>query len=439
MRHYLGPSFKSNTLVEIEDPIAPSPQCRSAGENATILGVINVAILHPIDPAGHVPSGIDAFIRGILKFAPPDIHYTLFGATSDPVARPPGKLAKVVLGERAIEYWPLVTMGAKAERGLVPLTIRYMQSLLAARKQGLLAHCNVLDFHRIEPSFLFSADPRPKNVLLHQDMSVIRDANSDILWRHAPWLYEWLERRAFSRMRKIFAVRQSAVQRYRQRYPEFAHRFAFIPTWVDSTVFVPSPSDSRRESTRAALRRQIGMPPDAPLLVFVGRLDQQKDPLLLIESLKLSVETVPTLHLAVVGDGVLRSRVEEAVGAHQLAAQVHFLGVRPPLEIAEILRAADQYVLCSAYEGMPIALLEALATGLPVVCTDVGEVRLVVHDSINGQISAAREPRSFADAILKGLSRADAMRGAACEQAVSKYRPEPVLENIYANHRSQGA
>lgn len=401
--------------------------------------MIHVAILHPIDPAGHVPSGIDAFIRGVLKFAPQDIHYTLFGATSDPVARPAGKLAKVVLGERTIEYWPLVTMGAKAERGLVPLTLRYMYALLGARRRGLLAPCNVLDFHRIEPSFLFSADPRPQNILLHQDMSVIRDANSDILWRHAPWLYEGLERRAFSGMRRIFAVRQSAVQRYRGLYPDFADRFAFIPTWVDSTVFVPSPSESSRESTRAALRHRIGMPPGAPLLVFVGRLDQQKDPLLLIESLRLAVAATPNLHLAIVGDGALRSRVEEAVRARGLAAHVHFLGVRPPLEIAEILRAADVYVLSSAYEGMPIALLEALATGLPVVSTDVGEVRLIVRDGVNGQISTVREPRSFADAILSVLSRTEALRGAPCELAVSQYRPEPVLENIYANHRLQGA
>src|ERR1700688_2154181 len=105
--------------------IASAPQ---RADNATIIQMLNVAILHPIDPAGHVPSGIDAFIRGVLKFAPPDIHYTLFGATSDPVARPPGKIAKIVLGERAIEYWPLVTMGARAERGLVPLTIRYMHA-----------------------------------------------------------------------------------------------------------------------------------------------------------------------------------------------------------------------------------------------------------------------------------------------------------------------
>jgi len=400
--------------------------------------VINVAILHPIDPAGHVPSGIDAFIRGILKFAPLDIRYTLFGATSDPVARPAGRLARVMLGGREVEYWPLVTMGAKAERSVVPLTVRYMDALRRARNQGLLTPCTALDFHRIEPSFLFSDDPRPKNILLHQDMSVIRDANSDILWRHAPWLYERLERRAFSGMRKIFTVRQSAVRRYRELYPEFADRFAFIPTWVDSTVFVPSPSDARRESSRTAFRREIGMPSDAPLLVFVGRLDQQKDPLLLIESLKLSVARVPNLHLAIVGDGVLRTRVQASVHASRLGDQVHFLGVRPPPEIAEILRAADVYVLCSAYEGMPIAMLEALATGLPVVSTDVGEVRLVVQEGVNGHISATRDAASFAAAILEGLKGADRSRGAPCEEAVSKYRPEPVLENIYANHRLQG-
>jgi len=174
------------------------------------------------------------------------------------------------------------------------------------------------------------------------------------------------------------------------------------------------------------------------LLVFVGRLDQQKDPLLLIESMKLSVAAVPNLHLAVVGDGVLRSRMQEAVRVSRLTAQVHFLGVRPAPEIADILRAADLYVLCSAYEGMPIAMLEALATGTPVVSTDVGEVRLIVHDGINGQISAARDPRSFADAILRALNCTEIWRGAACEQAVSQYRPELVLENVYANHRLQG-
>jgi glycosyltransferase involved in cell wall biosynthesis len=399
--------------------------------------MLNVAILHPIDPAGHVPSGIDAFIRGILKFAPPDIHYTLFGATSDPAARPPGQLAKVVLGGRAIEYWPLVTMDARAERGFVPLTIRYMYALHEARKKGLLKPCNVLDFHRIEPSFLFSSDPRPKNVLLHQDMSVIRDRNSDILWRHAPWMYEFMEKRAFARMRHIFAVRQSAVQRYKGLYPNLADRFSFIPTWVDSTVFLPTSSEGERLLTRSEFRSRNDLPGEARLLVFVGRLDQQKDPLLLIEALESCVARNSRIFLLIVGDGVLRFRVEDAARARDVYEQIRFLGVRPPAQIAEILRAADLYVLSSAYEGMPIAVLEALATGLPVASTDVGEVRLVVKDGVNGRISADRSAGSFAEAIMEALNASEELRGVPCESAVKDYQPERVLEKIYANHRLQ--
>lgn len=406
-------------------------------EHAKIIAVINVAILHPIDPAGHVPSGIDAFVRGILKFAPPDIHYSLFGATSDSVARPPGVPATVVSGDRQFNFLPVVSMDPRAGRGAVPLTVRYMLALNRVRRQGLLDQCGILDFHRIEPSFLFSGDSRPKNVLLHQDMSIIRDRNSDILWRHAPWAYEFMEKRAFTRMRHIFAVRQSAVQRYRTLYPGLADRFSFIPTWVDSTVFFPSSSEAARSLTRSEFRSANELPEDARLLVFVGRLDQQKDPLLLVEALESCVARNSRIFLLIVGDGVLRSRVEDAARARNVYQHIRFLGVRPPAQIAEILRAADLYVLSSAYEGMPIAMLEALATGLPAASTDVGEVRLAIKDGVNGRISADRSAESFAKAIMDALDASEALRGAPCESAVRDYHPQAVLEIIYANHRLQ--
>ncbi len=399
--------------------------------------MINVAILHPIDPAGHVPSGIDAFVRGILKFAPPDIHYSLFGATSDSAARPPGVPATVKLGGRECTFLPVVSMDPRAGRGVVPLTVRYMLALNRVRRRGLLDQCGILDFHRIEPIFLFSGDSRPKNVLLHQDMSIIRDSNSDILWRHAPWLYESVEKRAFTRMRHIFAVRQSAVQRYQALYPDLAGRFSFIPTWVDSTVFFPSSSEPARSLTRSEFRSGNDLPDDARLLVFVGRLDQQKDPLLLIEALEFCAARSSGIFLLIVGDGVLRSRVEDAARARNVYQRIRFLGVRPPAQIAEILRAADLYVLSSAYEGMPIAMLEALATGLPAASTDVGEVRLVIKDGVNGRISADRSAESFAKAIMDALDASEALRGAPCESAVRDYHPEAVLKIIYANHRLQ--
>lgn len=249
--------------------------------------MINVAVLHPIDPAGHVPSGIHTFVRGILKFAPSDIEYTLFGATSDVVGRPPGRRTSVRLGDRDVAYWPLVSMDPNARRGRVPLSVRYLVALAQARSAGLLRDFQIFDFQRIEPIFVLWGDRRPKNVILHQDMSVIRDKNSDILWRYAPSVYEFVERQAFRRLDRIFAVRQSAVHRYRELYPQWRERFSFIPTWVDTSVFMPDVNEEGRGRSRAALRERLRIEPDACVLAFVGRLDHQKDPLMLLSALKL--------------------------------------------------------------------------------------------------------------------------------------------------------
>ena len=64
-----------------------------------------IAILYPSDPAGNAPSGIDSVIRGILKWAPPDLEYTLLGATTDPVARPVGIEVGVKLGQREVRFY----------------------------------------------------------------------------------------------------------------------------------------------------------------------------------------------------------------------------------------------------------------------------------------------------------------------------------------------
>jgi glycosyltransferase involved in cell wall biosynthesis len=397
-----------------------------------------IAILYPTDPAGHVPSGIDSVIRGILKWAPPDLDYVLLGATSDQSLRPVGQEVHLSLGERDVRFLPLVTMDSKARKARVPLTLRYMRALWGYARGGGFDMFDILDFHRIEPVWLFRSDSRPKNVVVHQDMSVIRDKNCDIMWRHAPWLYEWMEHRLFSEMDRIFTVRQTAVERYAAIYPELAGRFAFIPTWVDTTVFSPPKSSADRAQLRAALRATLRLTESSGrILVFVGRLDRQKDPLLLLRAFCEAVRRETDLHLVIIGDGVLRSRVESACHELGLDGRVSFLGARPPAESADALRGSDLFVLSSAYEGMPIAVLEALATGLPVVSTNVGEIPLVVRDGVSGRIAVDRTPQGLADAIRMALEQAEQMTGPACELAVSPYHPEKVLNLLYDNHRRQ--
>jgi glycosyltransferase involved in cell wall biosynthesis len=414
-----------------------SKRLNHAGAGNDAVRPHRIGIFHPSDPAAHIPGGIETVIRGILKWAPADLDYTLFGATSDSAQRPIGQETEISLGGRSARFLPIVSADPSSTRGTLPLTARFLYALRRYKHTDRLRRLEVLDFHRIEPIVVFRDDPRPKNVMLHQDMSaVIRDRNCDMAWRHAPQLYERMERWLLERADRVFCVRQSAIDRYRTSYPALADRFTFIPTWVDNTVFFPT-NDSKRAELKERITNRLGIPASTRILVSVGRLDRQKDPLLLLDALKAALKAQPELHLILVGDGIQRPRVEASCRLEELIGKVSLLGARPPEEIADLLRAADLFVLCSAYEGMPIVVLEALATGLPVVTTNVGEVRLVVQNDVDGTVVTERSPRHLALAICKTLAQLDSLRGAACAQAVAPYLPDRVLGRIYENHRSQ--
>jgi glycosyltransferase involved in cell wall biosynthesis len=397
-----------------------------------------IAIFHPSDPLGQVPSGIDTFLKGILTWAPDDLDYTLFGATSDPVKHPIGRAMSVTMGKRPFKLIPIVSASPSATRGRVPLTARYMWALKRIIALGGCATFDVLDFQRIEPVLLFRHDTRPKNLILHQDYADLRHPNSDIMWRHWPWLYDRLEARVFGKVDRVFAVRRSAVERYKKSYPRLAKKFVFTPTWVDFDTFHPIPDASDRHQLRARLLETLRAPSDSRLLVFVGRLDRQKNPSLLLEAFRQASGRRDGLHLIVIGDGILRPEVQATCSGAELIGRVHLLGVRSAHQIAEFLQVSDLFVLSSAYEGMPIAVLEALATGLPVVSTDVGEVGAIVRSGINGRISKDQSATSLADSICSALDEVELTQGEPCVASVAPYQPQPVLSQIYNNHRRQG-
>jgi glycosyltransferase involved in cell wall biosynthesis len=398
-----------------------------------------IAVLYPSDPLGFVPSGIDSFIRGILKWAPEGLDYTLIGATSDVKARPLGKMIAISGLHHESRMIPVVAVDASAQQTRVPLTVRYMWALRRYLRLPLRANFDAFDFHRPEPIVLFRRDPRPKNLVLHQDMSVIRGGSSDIRWRHWPWLYERFEDYIFRHVDHVFCVRQSAVDRYRAKHPDGERKFEFIPTWVDDDIFAPCQDSEARDVLRRRVREELRVPPNTVLLIFVGRLDRQKDPILLLDALREARTRVPELRLIMIGDGALRQQVEEKIAAGGMTDQVYLLGAMQPSRIAELLRASDLFVLSSAYEGMPIAVLEALATGLPVVSTDVGEIRRVVKDGINGVVSSDRTTPALAEAIAGAMARIETMKGAPCRNSVRQYGPGAVLGLMYQHHRAQAA
>lgn len=399
--------------------------------------VSRIGIFHAGDALGFVPSGIDSFVRGILRWAPSELEYVWFGASSDLHARRIGQELRVQGLHRDASFIPLVSVDPSGRQARVPLTLRYLYAVHRQRRDRAIQSCVVLDFHRPEPALLFGRDPRPRNIVLHQDMTVIRQENSDIRWRHAPGVYEALEKRAFKDAKRVYCVRESAVRRYQTTWPGQESKFEYIPTWVDTDVFAPVRTDAERAAGRERLRDGLGIPRDSIVLAFVGRLDRQKNPLLLLEAFAAVHSRLPRARLVMVGDGALRPRIERWIEEYGFDGLVKLVGALPRERIADMHRGADLFVLSSAYEGMPIALLEALACGLPAVCTDVGEIGRVLHDGENGVLCKSQTPADMAAAVSRTVERLETLRGDPCTRAVLDYGPRTVLGRIYDNHREQ--
>jgi len=390
-----------------------------------------VRIFYPADPAGVVPGGIDTFIRGIIKWAPPELEFSLVGMTTDPIERPVGRWTRCRIGQRDYAFFPVVAVADAGQRGRLPLSLRYTAGAWKY-KADIEADFDVFDFHRPEPSLLFLSDSRPKNAFWHQDPNTIASKASDNLWRRLPGGYAWLEARAVAALSSAWCVRESGVQTLRQRYPALAGNLRFLPTWVDAEVFHPAQPDERA-ALRARFADALDIDAASPWVVFVGRLDTQKNPALLVEAFaRLKAANKPPT-LLLVGDGVLRQDLQRQVNAAGLTAEVRFLGLRPQAEIASLLQAADLFALASAYEGMPMALLEALGCGTPAVVTDVGEVRRVVRPGVNGMVVRSHEAQDFANALAQALTAAPGWRQAALD-AVADYQPAQVLGRTYQNY-----
>lgn len=393
----------------------------------------HIRTFYPADPVGTVPGGVDTFMRGILKWAPEDLRFSVVGMTTEPDVRPLGQWSVCSLGRREFDFFPVVQVRDAGQRTRVPLSLRYTAGVLGHFSQ-LKSGFDAFEFHRVEPGLLFLSDPRPKNAFFHQDMAVIRSEKADILWRKLPGLYFTIEKKVVSSLSSAWCVREQGAQALRERYPFLSQAIRFIPTWVDSEVFFPAAPDRLAES-REQVGREFDLRDDTIRIVTVGRLDSQKDPDLLLDAIGQLIRHGRKLSLLFIGDGVLRSGLERRVASEGLADSVRFLGLRSPAQVAEILRGVDLFALSSAYEGMPMAALEALGAGLPVATTNVGEVAKVVLPGRNGAIARSRSVEDFSSCLVEVIDHLGRYRGAPAVNAIRAFQPAEVLAPVYENYR----
>jgi glycosyltransferase involved in cell wall biosynthesis len=186
-----------------------------------------------------------------------------------------------------------------------------------------------------------------------------------------------VQRYAFRRGVAPVAVGATVADSFQQMYG--FPPAATIPNGIDTGRFW-------RPEARNVWRRANGFRDDDLLVVSTARLEPQKNPVALAEA----VASVANAHLLIAGEGGLRASLEGR-------ERVHLLGLRN--DIPDLLAAADIFALASDWEGFPLAIIEAMAAGLPVVATRVGGVPEIVEHGRTGLIVSPQNKRALADAL----------------------------------------
>ncbi|MBY0459605.1 MAG: glycosyltransferase, partial [Gemmataceae bacterium] len=176
----------------------------------------------------------------------------------------------------------------------------------------------------------------------------------------------------------------------------------------------------------------VGLEPDRRYLIHVARHHPVKDQPTLIRGFARAAADLPGVDLLMVGDGPLRPELENLAVESRVPNRVKFLGIRA--DIPELMRAADAFALTSVSEAASLTLLEAMASGLPVVVTGVGGNPEIVRHEVEGLLFPRGDVEKCADAIkrvLRDSGLATRLGAAGRARAVERYQLGRTVDECY--------
>lgn len=218
-------------------------------------------------------------------------------------------------------------------------------------------------------------------------------------------------------------VSEAGLERYVRIRAVPMHKIRYIPNGVDIVRFSPNPE------IRVKVRNAFGFG-DEFIWLAVGRLEPAKEYPAMLYAFAQILKRFPLSRLLIVGEGSLRPSIEALAKKLGIRESVHFLGLRS--DVPDLMRGADAYVMSSAWEGMPMVLLEAHASGLPIVTTNVGGNGEIVIDGKTGFLVSPKDPDALASGMLRLMELTEEERKRMGQEGrkhvVEKFGLEQVVE-----------
>ncbi|KYC40459.1 glycoside hydrolase [Scytonema hofmannii PCC 7110] len=393
-----------------------------------------LTIFYQFNPWNSTIGGIQTLINTFIKYAPSEFEVRLVGTGCD---KPGTACAKgdrhQTIGQwevkefagKKIRFLPLLALQNDNVRSRIPTTFKYTAALLRH-----YCDSDFLHFHRLEPTLASLQWRGEKTLFIHNDiqtqMQGVGDAKA-ILWRKFPTAYFALEKLLVRQFNQILSCNTDATELYKERYPKIANRVAYIKNSFDNEIFYPLNS-TEREVQRRELATRLGLSENTRFVLFAGRLHPQKDPILLVRAISALREA--NIHLLIAGDGELTAEVSAEIERLGVSDRVTMLGALTQSELAHLHRICQVFVLTSAYEGLPLVVLEALASGTPVVTTECGDTPKLLKPN-SGIVCSERTPTCIADALNNVLLHPENYPIDACVQSANPYAASTVVTQVF--------
>ena len=260
-----------------------------------------------------------------------------------------------------------------------------------------------------------------------------KNAAAQLPWEQEPSRRLRVEREVLQGSDALVAESPASKQHMVWHYDVDPANVAVIPCGVDVARFRPQDKDQARAD--------LALPPTAPVLLFVGRLQPSKGIDILLRSAAAIRHDYPDVCVLVVGGGLDDQDGHETAELHRLQtlgdglglSNVHYVKAQPQEKLAQYYAAADVFIMPSHYESFGMVVLEAMACGTPVVASEVGGLSSTVIHGDSGLLAPSGDWRAFAQAISRLLASPqlqNAMRRAGPERARAFAWPHVVDNNV---------
>lgn len=204
------------------------------------------------------------------------------------------------------------------------------------------------------------------------------------------------------------------------------NKIGWMPNPVDTDYFRPA-----EPAERAAIRKELEIAEEVPLIVFIGRLDHQKKIPWMLGGFARFVKDRPDAILAMMGDGPLRDEMRALAGSLNLEKNVRFVGRVPTSSVLKWNQIADTCMLVSAVEGLPCSLIEAMSVGVPPVVSNIPAHTQLIENEVHGMVTELGNEESIADGLRRVMGdRAlrDRMSAAARKRMIDEYSTARVVD-----------